>query len=113
MNKQYTKRYANRKAHKIIEKLIGHKLCRNDNVHHINGNIYDNRPANLLLMSRSEHTSLHMQNNKIGAKLSIEDVRDIRKMLKDKIYQWLIGYAFGVHKTTINAIKRGRSWSSI
>lgn len=34
---------------------------KNMDVHHINGNKLDNRRINLIMMTRSEHTSLHMR----------------------------------------------------
>jgi len=43
----------------IMEKSIGRKLEDSEIVHHINGDIEDNRIENLGLMTRGEHTSLH------------------------------------------------------
>lgn len=43
----------------IIEKHIGRKLDKLEHVHHINGIKDDNRLANLIVLSKSDHHSLH------------------------------------------------------
>ena len=49
-----------RDIHRIImEEHIGRKLSRYEVVHHINGNIHDNRLENLRMMSLSEHSKMH------------------------------------------------------
>lgn len=52
----------------IVEKKIGRYLKITENVHHINGIKNDNRPENLIVLTRSEHSQLHakQQNNRIG-----------------------------------------------
>jgi hypothetical protein len=45
----------------IIEKYIGRYLTKDEHVHHINGDIQDNRIENLQLMTASEHNSYHMK----------------------------------------------------
>lgn len=43
----------------VIEKKLGRILDTNEHVHHINGNKLDNRIENLVVVSRSEHMSVH------------------------------------------------------
>jgi hypothetical protein len=43
----------------IAEGVIGRKLIRSEHVHHKNENPSDNDPSNLVVLSRSEHISLH------------------------------------------------------
>lgn len=45
----------------LMEQKIGRYLNRNEVVHHINQIKTDNRIENLMLMTRSEHSSLHMK----------------------------------------------------
>lgn len=46
--------------HRIIaEEKIGRLLKKEEVVHHKNHNPFDNRPDNLEVMTRSEHTILH------------------------------------------------------
>ena len=44
----------------VMENVIGRHLTKNEVVHHIDGNRQNNDISNLQLMTRSEHTRLHM-----------------------------------------------------
>ena len=42
-----------------VQKIIGRQLGPNEEVHHINGKIWDNRRSNLALMTRRNHQRWH------------------------------------------------------
>ena len=43
----------------IAEQTIGRPLTSNEVVHHIDGNKQNNDPANLVVLTRAEHSKLH------------------------------------------------------
>ena len=51
---------------KVAESKIGRKLFPWDEVHHIDGNHFNNSPANISVMSKSEHAKIHASNKKRG-----------------------------------------------
>ncbi len=51
----------------IAEQKVGRTLSSNDEVHHMDGNHFNNAADNLLVLSRSEHMKLHVVKRKRGA----------------------------------------------
>jgi hypothetical protein len=43
----------------VMEQQFGRKLTSNEVVHHVDGNPLNNEPANLVVLTRSEHQRLH------------------------------------------------------
>ena len=112
----------------IMQQHLGRELDSDEVVHHKDGNRQNNNLDNLVVMSLSKHSSLHIsgcalskitkqklqkqgRKQRPNAKLSIEDIPVIRKMLRDKIPQWLISFAYGVKNGTINKINIGKTWA--
>ena len=44
-----------------MESILGRKLSKDEIVHHKDGNKLNNNPDNLVVMSKKEHTLLHMK----------------------------------------------------
>ena len=43
----------------VMEQYLGRKLLKNEQVHHINGDKFDNRIENLIIVTQNEHDMLH------------------------------------------------------
>ena len=99
----------------IVETMLGRKLSRSEVVHHINEDKIDNRIENLLVMSLSDHTKLHMNGeNAPSNKLRKEDVINIRKLLASTSLTYRdIAKIYGVNENTISDIKSCRTWRHI
>lgn len=68
----------------LMEKRIGRYLRENEIVHHKNFDGLDNRLSNLLLMTNSEHCSLH-NHNRIHTKTSrLKHAKKASLMVRDK-----------------------------
>jgi hypothetical protein len=52
----------------LMEQHLGRKLGSDEVVHHINGDILDNRVENLQLMTRSQHSRLHGRGRPLNEK---------------------------------------------
>ncbi len=107
-----------------VEERIGRTLSFNEVVHHRDENKTNNQDNNLTLMSRSKHTSMHMLGRKLSdatkeklrligmqkrtkAKLTIEQVTEIKKLLKQNTKVSELCKKFNVCRSNIYQIKRG------
>ena len=58
--KAYPKRDGRHEHRVVMEKLLGRPLTSDEIVHHKDGNIFNNSPDNLELMTRAGHAILHL-----------------------------------------------------
>lgn len=58
----YNKQLGEVEHRKIMRLKLGRPLRQDEVVHHKDGNPLNNKPSNLVVMSRSEHTRLHIKN---------------------------------------------------
>lgn len=110
----------------VIEMKIKRHLKPSEVVHHKNGIKTDNSPNNLEVMTRSEHSKMHLierNGNETGishyrhdthgeshpnAKLTEEDVL---KIINDKRNSTALASEYGVKRSCIKKIRTGRTWS--
>ena len=65
----------------VMEKILGRPLTNDEHVHHIDFNGLNNEPSNLMILSNSEHSRLHMKLRLLHLKkgLSREKIIEIIK----------------------------------
>lgn len=65
-----------RRKHRVIMERALERLLRPDEiVHHRNGDVADNRPGNLQLLTRGEHATLHLRGKPVVRRPPTEEHR--------------------------------------
>jgi len=52
----------------VMEEYLGRRLSMHEHVHHLNGDVTDNRPENMEILTNSEHRKLHAVQQKRNKK---------------------------------------------
>ena len=87
-------------------------MTSSDVVHHKDGNILNNDPDNLEIMSRTEHARMHGRETLTPAKLTPDRVRQIRRFIGvNDLTNEQVGAVFGVAKETIRDLRSGHTWA--
>lgn len=100
-------------VHRLVAKaFIGTPSDDKLIVNHKNGIKTDNRVENLEWCTRVENTlhSMSMSDKIPSAKLTKEQVCEIRELLKTKLPMRQIGVKYGVSRSTVLNIKNNKSW---
>jgi hypothetical protein len=118
----------------IVKAQTSVVLGPNDVVHHVNGDRFDNRPENLIVMSRADHSRLHFipfpprpmteaTKNKLSiantgqmhpqAKLTDALVRQIRKRLDQGMGVRELAKELGLSHTIISQVGTKKRWGHV
>lgn len=109
-------------VHRLVAKYFVPNPENKPQVNHINGLKSDNRFENLEWVTAREnivHAVVNGLNRGVRgsqqgqSKLNDEKVIEIKRMIKEKIPQHVIGKHFGVHQMTISKINVGRLWKHV
>lgn len=89
-------------------------------VRHVNGDKFDNRPANLAwgtaeenALDRAQHGTTARGERNGAARLTVDSVRDIRLQLAAHVPQRAIARTFRVSQRTISLIAQRRIWAHV
>lgn len=103
------------KARWLMEQHLGRRLAHTEHVHHINGDPMDDRIENLEILPEGSHHAHHTGSGMAHrqAKLSDDQVRDIRTRARNGEEQRPIAKAFGVHQSTVWSIVNRDTWKHL
>jgi hypothetical protein len=100
--------------------FIGEKPTTKHECRHLDGNKSHNHIQNLVWGTRQENVEDNRKNGNFpigdthfASKLTSQDVRKIRERLKQGELQKVIARGYGLHRSTIGAIKNGLNWKHL
>ena len=108
-------------VHRLVAKAFVRGHFPDATVNHINGVKVHNVWTNLEWVSLAENTHLEWETGLVNlrgenhptAKLSANQVHEIRRMLADGLTTDFVGRRFGVSASLISMISTGRRWASL
>lgn len=126
--KTYVK-FRGRHLHRVVaERKLGRPLIPGEVVHHIDGNKRNNEPANICVISQSEHIKIHFDELKAArtakngfargersgmAKLTESAVRQIKSDSSSGLKTQDIADRFNVSTSTIQRVLNGKGWRHV
>lgn len=100
-----------KEIHRLVAELFVPGRSPGLDAAHQNGNKHDNRAANLRWKTRQENVGDKRRHGTWGRKLSIDDVREIRRLYATgQFTQVEVGTMFGITQGTVGKIVRHVSW---
>lgn len=116
----YLSKYSKVKSflvHRVVWEAFKGEIPKTYQIDHINSDKKDNRIDNLRCVSRREHGKISTEKGELknnNRKLTKESVIEIKKLLQDEAMSYKsIADKFNVHRSTIQAIYTGKSWSHV
>lgn len=92
----------------------GYERVADNQVHHINGIPWDNRPENLEVMSIEEHSSHHSTGESHNrAKLSAEQAKQIHDKKGAAVSGKELAQKYGVSESTVSKIWKEQTWKHL
>lgn len=115
----------------VMEEMLGRELSSNEIVHHKDGNINNNAPENLKVMSRAEHARHHLKGRPLAEqtrrkisekakgrpkewcrKLTDEQVREVFELRSQGATLRAIGSKYGISHTSVLDILQGKTYAN-
>lgn len=120
LSNPYTKSRMRSSIHVLVLTAFRGPSPEGEEGRHLNGNPHDNRLANLAwsthlvnMRDRDKHGTLPRGEINKAAKLTEENVKEVRFLLSKGVSQRQISKRFGVSKYPIWAIANGKNWTHV